>query len=276
MQHHTFGSLAGPILVYFHGAPGAPVEAEGFHACAQAQGVQVVCQDRFAVDKGTTGPDYYQLLASDIVALAKGRRVHVVGFSIGAFVALQVCHRIPDRVESLHLISAAAPLEAGNFLDHMAGKSVFRLAKKAPFLFLLLSSWQGLLARYFPNFLFRMLFASAVAGDALLCIDPAFRSWTTRLLTDCFCRNLSGYVRDVLAYVAPWQEALKDVSVNIHLWHGDQDNWSPIGMSECLRQQIAGPVDLHRLEGLSHYSSLYAAVPEICQQVAQTQVGEAE
>jgi pimeloyl-ACP methyl ester carboxylesterase len=276
MQHHTFGSLAGPILIYFHGAPGAPVEAEVFHACAQAHGVHVVCQDRFGLDKGTRGSDYYQLLAHDIVALARGSKVHVVGFSIGAFVALQVCRLIPDRVESLHLISPAAPLEASNFLDQMAGKSVFRVAKNAPFLFLLLSSWQGLLARYFPNFLFRMLFASATAGDQLLCRDPAFRSWATRLLTDCFDRDGSGYVRDVLAYVTPWQTCLKDVSVKTHLWHGDQDNWSPIGMSECLRQQLAGPVDLHRLKGLSHYSSLYAAVPEICQQVARTQVGEAD
>jgi pimeloyl-ACP methyl ester carboxylesterase len=272
MQHHTFGSLAGPILIYFHGAPGAPVEAEVFQACAQAHGVQVVCQDRFAVDEGTTGPDYYQLLAHDIVALAKEGRVHVVGFSIGAFVALQVCRLIPDRVESLHLVSAAAPLEAGDFLDHMAGKSVFRLAKSAPFLFLFLSSWQGLLARYFPNFLFRMLFASATAGDQLLCRDPAFRNWTTNLLTDCFGRNVSGYVRDVLAYVAPWQTCLKDVSVKTYLWHGDQDNWSPIGMSEYLGRQISGSVTAHRMEGLSHYSCLHAAAPEICRQVARTKV----
>jgi pimeloyl-ACP methyl ester carboxylesterase len=154
----------------------------------------------------------------------------------------------------------------------MAGKPVFRLAKSAPFLFLFLSSWQGLLARYFPNFLFRMLFASAVAGDKLLCSDPAFRNWTTNLLTDCFGRNVSGYVRDVLAYVAPWQTCLKDVSVKTYLWHGDQDNWSPIGMSEYLGRQISGSVTAHRMEGLSHYSCLHAAAPEICRQVARTKV----
>jgi len=62
--------------------------------------------------------------------------VDVVGFSIGAFIALQTSRYMANGVESLHLVSAAAPLESGNYLAAMAGKQIFMLAKAAPALFI--------------------------------------------------------------------------------------------------------------------------------------------
>jgi pimeloyl-ACP methyl ester carboxylesterase len=93
-------------------------------------------------------------LAKEISKQTAGEKIDVIGFSIGAFIARQTCRYLANEVKNLHLISAAAPLEAGDFLDTMAGKQVFRLAKAFPVLFVLLSYWQGLLALLFPNALF--------------------------------------------------------------------------------------------------------------------------
>lgn len=83
--------------------------------------------------------------------------------------ALRTCRYLGGRVEKLHLISAAAPLDGGDFLASMAGQAVFRLARATPLLFLLLSGWQGLLARFAPHVLFKLLFASARGSDVAMC-----------------------------------------------------------------------------------------------------------
>jgi pimeloyl-ACP methyl ester carboxylesterase len=269
MEHSIFGQSGGRLVVYFHGAPGSMGEAEVFHHDAKQHGLQVVCQNRFSIDRSIVTGSYFQLLVDDIVRLAQGKAVDIIGFSIGAFVALQVSRLMPGQVRSLHLISPAAPLEGGDFLKSMAGGDVFWLAKNWPRTFKLLSYWQGLLAALAPKLLYTMLFASAVAGDKDLAAGDDFKEFMRRVLQECFCGNVPGYLRDVHAYVSPWQSSLQNISAKTQLWHGDQDNWSPKEMSEYLQQQIPHCVEVHRMQGLSHYSTLYAAAPRICRQLHQ-------
>jgi len=141
-------------------------------------------------------------------------------------------------------------------------------------LFKLLTYWQGLLARYFPSILFKMLFASSVAGDKILAANNDFKKFIIGLLKECFASKVSGYMRDVLSYVAPWQDTLRHVTVKTHLWHGEQDNWSPCAMSAYLKQQIPACSHIHLLMGLSHYSCLYAAAPKICELIRSPEQDE--
>ena len=128
LRFSQFGSENGRMVIYFHGAPGAPEECGIFDLDGKKHGLTFICFDRFAVDASINGETYYRLLADEISKRAAGKPVDVIGFSIGAFVALQTCRYMPDGVRSLHLVSAAAPLEAGDYLEAMAGKQVFRLA----------------------------------------------------------------------------------------------------------------------------------------------------
>jgi len=259
-----FGSDNGRIVIYFHGAPGAPEECRIFDLEGKNHGLTFICFDRFSVDSSITGEAYYELLAKEISKKAAGKTVDFVGFSIGTFIALQTYRYMPNGVRSLHLVSAAAPLEAGDFLDAMAGKQVFQLARTFPALFILLSYWQGLLARLFPDALFRLLFASAAGGDKALIADREFQSSITKVLRSCFIGRVQGYVRDIGAYVHPWKNTLTDVSVNTHIWHGAEDNWSPPLMADYLKSAIPGCTSSKVFSGLSHYSCLYRAAPEIC------------
>jgi pimeloyl-ACP methyl ester carboxylesterase len=259
---------AAPLLVYFHGVPGAPVEALWLEAAASLHGQQVCAPDRFALDASLRGDEYFRTLAHQIIAEANGRRVHFVGFSMGAFVALQTSRFLQEQVCGIHLVSAAAPLDGGDFLDALAGKQVFRLAQKSPLLFGLLTRWQGLLAAYFPGALFRMLFASARGGDVALALDADFQSVVQTAMQNAFGAGQAGYRREVLAYVRPWAESLAEIRAPVHLWHGDMDNWSVPEMSRYLHTAVPNAASFHVMAGLSHYSCLKAAIPEICLQVA--------
>ncbi len=264
MKFSQFGSENGRRVIYFHGAPGAPEEGGIFDLEGKRHGLTFICLDRFSIDASINGEAYYKLLADEISNMAAGEKVDLIGFSIGAFIALQTCRYLPNGVRNLHLISAAAPLEAGNYLDAMAGKQVFKLARALPALFKLLSYWQKILALFFPNALFQMLFASAVGGDKALAADREFRSGMIEILRACFISRISGYARDVGAYVHPWENTLAEITVNTHVWHGTKDNWAPLAMANYLKAKIPGCTSINMLDGASHYSCLYRAVPEIC------------
>jgi pimeloyl-ACP methyl ester carboxylesterase len=269
LEFNQFGADNGQIVVYFHGVPGAPEEGVIFDACGKEHGLTFICYDRFSVDPTLIDEAYYRYLAKEISRKSAGRKVDVIGFSIGAFIALQTCRHMGNEVRRLHLISAAAPLETGDFLAAMAGKQVFQLAKTFPALFVFLSYWQSLLAWFFPNALFRLLFASVSGQDKALAADKAFQSGIIKVLRSCFIGRVLGYARDVKAYVRPWKTTLSEISVNTHIWHGAEDNWSPSGMATYLESAIPGCASTRIFDGLSHYSCLYQATPEICNLLAR-------
>lgn len=264
MEFTEYGNPAGKPVVYFHGVPGSPHESRLFDAPAREHGLRILCCDRFAIDRSITGADYYRHIAQSIDERVQGSPVDLIGFSLGTHAALEVSAVIPGQVRSLHLISAAAPLDGGAFLDEMAGKAVFSLAKRNPYLFQWLVKWQALLAKRAPQMLFRMLFASAQGQDREQVKSPEFKALICQVLQQCFAHGTSGYTRDIQQYLQPWSAGVFAIKADVCLWHGTQDNWSPFGMSTSLAECLPSTAGVEPMEGLSHYSCLYAAAPRIC------------
>jgi pimeloyl-ACP methyl ester carboxylesterase len=75
-------------------------------------------------------------LAHAVRTVAGSRQVNLIGFSIGACIALRTSVLLVSQVEQLHLVSAAAPLQSGHFLPVMAGTAVFQAAAASPALFM--------------------------------------------------------------------------------------------------------------------------------------------
>lgn len=264
-----YGYSAGRPVVYFHGVPGSPHEASMLDAATRQHGLRVLCLNRFSIDQRLQGEAYYRHLAQTISAMTSGAPVDFIGFSLGTHVALQTSRHLPGLVSSLHLVSAVAPLDQGDFLPAMAGKTVFNLARNHPSLFRLLSRFQAVLARRAPGLLYRMLFASANSADADLAQQSEFKACIQRALAECFAEGIGGYARDIEHFLEPWPVELFDEQPKTHLWHGSADNWSPPGMSQYLAHVMADKAQLHWMEGLSHYSCLQQATPEICRLLTQ-------
>lgn len=267
MDFSEYGKPAGKAVVYFHGVPGSPSEASVFDAPAREQGLRILCFDRFAIAPSITGTDYYRHIAQAISETVQGR-VDFIGFSLGTHAALEVSALMPGQVRSLHLISAAAPFDAGDFLDDMAGKAVFSLATRSPGLFQWLVKWQALLAKRAPQMLLRMLFASAQGQDRERVKSPEFRALIGQVLQQCFAQGTAGYTRDIRQYLQPWSASAFASEADICLWHGTQDNWSPFAMPAYLAERFPSNAHIERMDGLSHYSCLYAAAPMICARLA--------
>jgi len=253
--------MAADQSVYFHGQPGSPDELSLVPAGS-------LPPDLFAPDRAVDRPDlplgaYLDHLTATVLERYPERPIRLVGFSLGAFVALEVASRIRDRAVRLDLVSPAAPLGLGDFLPDMAGGAVFGLAARGPGLFGLLTGVQGALARVAPGLLFSQIFAGAAGADAGLARDPAFQAIIKRILANGLAEGAKGYRREVLGYVAWTPERLSGLTHPVTLWQGEADSWTPPAMARALAAALPGASQMRTFPGLSHYSTLQAALPEI-------------
>lgn len=255
------------VAVYFHGVPGAPLECARFLTTARETGVRLVALDRQLVGPGLDGEPYFAALAAEVARVSDGAPVHLIGFSLGAFVAIRTAIHIKVPVAGLHLISAAAPLDGGDFLDQMAGKAVFSAAAKGPGALKRMTGIQAWMAQRASGLMFQMLFAGAAGADRSLASDPAFRREIRDVLRLSLEDGATGYVRDLTAYVQPWQTRMSEVVADTSIWHGAADTWAPVAMALLLKDRIPTARRLNTMEGLSHYSCLFHAMPMILAEI---------
>lgn len=240
-------------VVYFHGMPGSPDELAFFSADAQRTWFTF---DRGQLPAGPTAKERFDRLAAIVAGRANEGPVHIVAFSLGAFVALEVAYRLPSAPLSFDLVSPAAPLQLGAFLDQMAGRAVFSLAARRPSAFRMLARAQSLAATWTPELVVSALFASAKGGDVQLRSDLAFRACIAKALCSGLGRGRDNYVCEVVAYVRDWSSILRTIRHPVTLWQGDADNWTPPAMAEALVRALPNVRAMHLFPGLSHYSTL--------------------
>lgn len=249
-------------FVYFHGIPGSALELSLVADFPPAD------THVFAPDRGTDSPDldfqaYCDILAARIVWTFPAGPIHLIGFSLGARLAVELAARLGDRVDAIELIAPGASLQCGVNLADMAGGTVFRLARDAPRWFGLLTAFQRLLAKFAPALLARALFVGARGEDATLARDPEFMRAIAGILQSGYKDQAVGYAREIHAYVVPWGDRLAKITAPVTLWHGDADNWAPIAMSAWFARTLPNVRVFHRLTGKSHYSALIAALQAI-------------
>ena len=239
-------------LVYFHGMPGGSAE---WRACAPA-GASAFAPDR---NSPVSTSELSRAIAGEF---AQGP-VTLVGFSAGAPIALALARELGSRCAALHLVSPAGPLQLGDFLDQMAGGPLFRLAARRPGLFKAVVRLEALLARHAPDFLLGRLLATAQGGDVQLRGDTSFRRPMAQVLRNGIGRDPRGFIAEVIAYTGDWRGRLEGQPAPITIWQGTLDNWTPPAMAQRLTNALP-QAQLRLIEGASHYSTLKAALAEIC------------
>ena len=231
--------------------------------------MRLLALDRQLVDPDLSGEAYFEALASEVAQLSNGAPVHLIGFSLGAFVAIRTVLHLKVPVLRLHLISAAAPLDGGDFLDQMAGKAVFIAAARGPARLKSLTRVQAWMAEWTPGLMFRMLFARAAGADRALASDRSFRQEIRDVLRLSLEAGATGYVRDLTAYVQPWRSRMAEIAVDTSIWHGAADTWAPPAMAQMLQDSLPKASHLTILDGLSHYSCLFQTLPQILSDIGR-------
>lgn len=239
--------------VYFHGIPGSAGELRLFGDDVVGQHGDVHMAERHGAADGT---EYFRQLAQAIRSRFPATALRLIGFSLGASAALRTAPYLGPQVVGIDLISAAAPLELGDYLGGMAGAPVFRLARSKPSLFAGVVRLQSLAARLAPGRLYDALFASAQGDDLSLSKDPAFKAAMLPILQQSLGPHRATYAGEIALYVQDWHAELDRVTQPVTLYHGRADNWSPVVMAQDLARRLSNVDALHLFDGHSHYSTL--------------------
>ncbi|SIO09265.1 Pimeloyl-ACP methyl ester carboxylesterase [Parasphingorhabdus marina DSM 22363] len=249
-------------IAYFHGVPGSPAELD-LVRCKKPHELDVFVPDRLVCGTDRDLSESFRAVADQIEQRYPDGRIEIIGFSLGTYFALQVAPFLSQRIDVLHLVSSTAPLQWSGYLEDMAGKAVFGMARENPGLFGGMTSIQSFMARYFPNILFKLLFASSRGEDRNLIGDSRFESVLSGILTDSLGHGSRSYQAEIMGYSNDWLPQRNLSEKKIILWHGQKDNWSPVQMAHDLQAYFGEGTELKEFPGLSHYSTLQYALHQI-------------
>lgn len=238
-----------PPLYFCHGLPGCPRDASYF------LNQPAVAPDLLAAMR--MDMPLREALAVQFDALSDSQTpVHLVGFSIGAMAALEIAAARPARVAQVTLISAAAPLQLGDFLPEMAGRPVFQMAMRRGPGLRVMTAGQGLMLRLAPKALMKQLFSGVSALEQKQVAATGFDTMLKTGLRHAYQTNPQAYMRLLRQYVRDWTPTLAKAQAPVTLWHGEADGWAPMAMAEALVQQLRGGTTLYRVPEAGHYSTL--------------------
>jgi pimeloyl-ACP methyl ester carboxylesterase len=261
-----FGPASGRPLLWFHGTPGARRQiAPQARALADARGVRLVSIERPGVGEST--PHSYGALtdfARDVEELCDAlgiERFGVAGLSGGGAYALACAHELRARVVAVAVLSGIAPTVGP---DAAEGGMVALSRAFAPFLGRGSRAVGGALSG-----LIRVLepladqavdlFTRVISpADQPLFEDQAMRRMFIEDLILAARQNFQAIALDLALFARPWGFALGDLSVPVHLWHGDSDRIVPVAHGVHVSNRIPS-AELRVRPGEGHLGSLVAA-----------------
>lgn len=242
-------NLSPHTLIYCHGLPGSGAEISSLVAGGDYIIHAIGSLDMAGFDA--------------VMANTPGDTAHIIAFSLGAMTALKLAATRPAQVQRLNLIAPAAPLELGAFLPKMAGRPVFQMAAKGALAFRFFTAVQRLGLAAAPQKILQTMFNGSPQSDLDLLDDPDFRATLLRGMRHSFGADRKAYHAAIMAYVKPWADVLSGVTCPVTIHHSRADNWAPIDMAHALEAALPTKVNIVRYDGLGHYGTLHAALPEI-------------
>jgi pimeloyl-ACP methyl ester carboxylesterase len=236
LGYAEFGVPDGPLVLWFHGTPGARRQFPPVgRRAAEELGLRVVSVERPGV--GDSTDHAYRVLtdwAPDVAQVADQlghERFLVAALSGGGPYALACAHELPGRVVAVGLLGSLVPT-AGD--DALAGGLValshrFNGALSALRRPLGRSLW-GLVRALNPvaHVAYHAFARVMPEGDQRVLRDPALEAVFIDDLTVASGRQFQAFVNDLVVIGRPWGFRLADVGVPVRWWHGDSDPFVPL------------------------------------------------
>jgi len=235
------GPRDGKPVFYFHGIPSASIEWRmwGDEPMLQEAGVRLVSIDRPGVGDSSFQPDRrISTWPADVLEVADAlnlARFSVLGYSGGGSYAAACAALIPDRLDSVGMVSSVTSFDQPELLEGLNPRNVqfLRLSIKNPLLFRLIYWQMSLLAKYAPQ---------KYLENALKTFEAADRNSfaQSRVYQSIFAASgsLRGQQWDTRLVLSTWDFSLQDIRMPVYLWQGDQDHNASPAMGRYLEKSI--------------------------------------
>jgi pimeloyl-ACP methyl ester carboxylesterase len=252
------GKPKGPAVFVFHGTPGSRLQVSFDVKPVTAAGVRFI-----AVDRPGYGHSTYQRnrrlagWASDVACLAdhlKIPRFAVIGISGGGPHAAACARFLPDRVTAAAIVSGVGPL-ADSSLDGggMMGvnRTLARLAAVSRYAVLPVFALQDFITRRWPEPALRAALRHLPEADANVMRRDEMRVAFVEDARRAAATSASAAAQDFALFAGDWGFGLNEITVPVHVWHGDADRNVPMMHGRYQADAIPGAV-LHECPGEGH------------------------
>ncbi|MFC9995420.1 alpha/beta fold hydrolase [Nocardia sp. NPDC127526] len=240
------GDWEGHPVLAFHGAPGSHVEAAAFaEAAAVAAGVRLIAIDRPGIGLSGMATRRRVIDWADTVAeVADGfglDRFAVLGASGGGPYAMACARRIPDRVSSAVLVSSPAPFDERSGDANVDGSKPaggLMILRRFPFLARPVSARMAAVTRK-PRGLMALIARMSPTDRARIADDEELLGKIADNVHMAFAQGSRGVAADMQAlFGRPWGFDPADITVPVHIWHGDDDANVPVADARRLADAL--------------------------------------
>ena len=253
------GDPSGVPVFGFHGTPGSRLSLVVGDEPEMPPGIRLIVPDRPGYGHSSHDP-HRRLIdwPNDVELLADHlgiERFAVMGVSGGGPYAVACARFLAERLVGVGVVSGVGPIwrDPLGLTEHMMGfnRVMFRLARRSAWLPALIYSLGTAFAKRRPERTLESTVRELPPPDLAVISRPEIRS--------TFLRDFAHYpstagraaARDYALFCRDWGFRLEDISVPVHIWHGDQDRNVPIAAGRALASAIPGAV-LHECPGEGH------------------------
>ncbi len=246
LAYAEFGDPHGKPVFFFHGMPGSRF----FHPpdkITQRVGVRLITTDRPGYGRSSFQPGRRILdWPADITQLANRlglERFYVAGHSGGGPYVASCAYALHERIHAAVVLSGVGPIVSPELQPAMTTMNRFGL-------------WVG---PFLPWPLWRLLIwlvfqrrAADPAGDIRRgngrrppaddeqFRNPDVRATCIRSEEEAFRTGLRGLAWDARLLTRPWGFPLEEIRLPYYLWHGTQDDQTPLAMARAISGKIPG------------------------------------
>jgi pimeloyl-ACP methyl ester carboxylesterase len=254
-----FGCAGGSPLVAFHGSLVSGRYFAAQDEAAKRRGVRLIAVDRPGYgDSSWHRAQTYAASAADTCRLADHLglgRFAVLGQSSGAPFAAGCAALLDDRVAACALVSGPAPPEGG--VSNRQQSRGFRMARRAALAApaLLAAVFQTALrqGRRAPDKALRHMVQTLPACDgAVLERTDVRRAVRAEISRPKSATEGRAATLDLRLQLRPWGYRIEDISIPVHVWHGELDRAVVVDEGRYVAARIPGST-LHELPDAGHW-----------------------
>ncbi|MEE1827081.1 alpha/beta fold hydrolase [Streptomyces sp. BE20] len=258
----THGDPRGRPVFLLHGMPGSRVGPHPRSTVLYRLGVRLVSFDRPGYGDSTRLPGRRVAAAAvDVRTIADDLGIDafaVLGRSGGGPHALACAALLPERVTRAAVLVGLAPRDAAG-LDWYGGMTpsnvrAYREAERGHDRIAAGMLFRSQQIRADPVSLLKGLRPELPATDREVVADTGLRRMLQSNYREAFRHGADGWIDDVLAFTAGWGFQVGDIGVPTWLWHGADDQFSPVDHSRWLADHIPGS-ELFLEPGAAHFGA---------------------
>lgn len=258
----SLGDPRGRPVFLLHGMPGSRVGPHPRSTVLYRLGVRLISYDRPGYGDSTRQfGRRVSAAAADVRAIADDLKLDgfaVLGRSGGGPHALACAALLPERVSRVAVLVGLAPRNAAG-LDWYAGMTpsnvhAYQEAERGHGRIADAMEFRSRQIKDDPVRLLNGLRPELSPADREVVADNGLRRMLQSNYREAFRHGADGWIDDVLAFTADWGFKVEDIAVPSWLWHGTDDQFSPVEHSRWLGDHIPG-AELFLEPGAAHFGA---------------------